>query len=116
MSRLRNTLALSIVFVLVISGAARAGTLDGVITSYDSGNQGTDMTVKTSDGKSHDLWFDNMKKPSFEGKQLPWCPEFPCTGWPSELVLNKTRVRVYTVNQTVSGHAVVSPTRIELLH
>ena len=116
MSLMRNALALSAVLTLAFTAAARAGTIDGVITSYESGNQGTDMFVKTSDGKSHDLWFDNMKKPTFEGKQLPWCPEFPCSGWPSQLVFNKTRVRVYTVNLTVSGHAVVSPTRIELLH
>jgi len=113
---MRNIFALGVILTLAVTGAVRAGTLDGVITSYNSGNQGTDMTVRTSDGKNHALWFDNMKKPSFNGKPLPWCPDFPCAGWPAQLVLNKTRVRVYTVNQTVSGHAVVSPTRIELLH
>ncbi len=88
--------------------------LVGVITSYVSGNQGTDMTVKTTDGHTHALWFDNMKKPLFDGKQLPWCPEFPCSGWPKQLMLGKTRVRVTTITQTVSGQRVVTPTRIDL--
>jgi len=107
---------LSVILALAVSGVARAGTLDGVITSYESGNQGTNMTVKTSDGRSHVMWFDNMKKPLFQGAQLPWCPDFPCTGWPKQLVLNKTRVRTYTVNQSIGGHAVLTPTKIELLH
>ncbi len=103
-------------FALAVAGIARADTLDGVITDYESGNQGTNTTVRTGDGRNHVLWFDNMKKPTFEGKALPWCPDFPCDGWPSALVLNKTRVRVYTVKETVDGKVVQSPTRIVLLH
>jgi hypothetical protein len=95
--------------------AALADTLEGVITSYVSGNEGTDMTVRTSDGHNHALWFDNMKKPLFQGKALPWCPDWPCDGWPSQLVLNKTHVRVYVIKQHVQGTDVVSPTKIELL-
>jgi hypothetical protein len=100
---------------LLMAGTARANSLDGVITSYDSGNQGTNMTVKTSDGRNHSLWFDNMKKPLFQGKPLPWCPSFPCGGWPSQLVLGKTHVRVYVVSETVGGTTVESPTKIKLL-
>ena len=102
--------------VLLMAGTARANSLDGVITSYDSGNQGTDMTVKTSDGRNHRLWFDNMKKPLFQGKPLPWCPSFPCEGWPSQLVINKTRVAITVVSQTVEGTTVETPTRITLVH
>jgi len=100
---------------LLMAGPARADSLDGMITSYTSGNQGTDMTIKTSDGRSHRLWFDNMKKPLFQGKPLPWCPSFPCDGWPSQLVLGKTHVRVYVVSETVEGTTVESPTKIQLL-
>jgi hypothetical protein len=100
---------------LAATGVAQAGQIDGVIAEYSSGNQGTDLFVKTSDGKRHDLWFDNMKKPSFEGKQLPYCPDFPCTGWPSQLVLNRTHVRVFTVTQRVDGKVVQTPTKIVLL-
>lgn len=100
---------------LLMAGTAWANSLDGVITSYDSGNQGTDMTVKASDGRNHRLWFDNMKKPLFQGKPLPWCPSFPCDGWPSQLVLGKTHVRVYVVSQTIGGTTVESPTKITLL-
>jgi len=109
------TAVLGMALALTIAGVAKAATLDGVITAYESGNQGTNMTVKTSDGKSHVLWFDNMKKPVFQGAQLPWCPDFPCTGWPTSLVLNKTRVAVTVVNLTVDGKAIQSPTKIVLL-
>jgi hypothetical protein len=102
--------------VLALSGVARADTLSGVITSYQSGNQGTDMTVKTSDGRTHDLWFDNMKKPLFQGKPLPWCPSWPCNGWPNQLLLGKTRVTVTTFKQTVEGTPVETPTRVDLYH
>lgn len=112
-----RALALGVVLALATAGAASAATtLDGVITSYESGNEGTNMTVRTSDGRSHVLWFDNLKKPKFEGKQLPWCPDFPCSGWPSALVLNRTRVRVHVVTLYVQGTTVVSPTEIDLLH
>jgi hypothetical protein len=102
--------------VFASAGLARAGTIDGVITAYVSGNEGTDVTVKTSDGHTHAFWFDNMKKPVFQGKQLPWCPEFPCTSWPSKLVIGKTHVRVTFVQKRVEGKAIESPTRIDLLH
>ena len=105
-----------VLFAFGSAVAADTGALVGVITSYESGNKGTDMLVKTSDGKTHDLWFDNMKKPLFAGKQLPWCPEFPCDGWPSQLVLGKTRVRVFVVKEVVDGKSILSPTRIELAH
>jgi hypothetical protein len=114
MKSLGTSLALSAVLMLAVTGVAQAA-LDGVMTSYVSGNQGTDVTVKTSDGKTHAMWFDNMKKPTFQGAQLPWCPEFPCDGWPKALILGKTRVRVYTINETVAGKSIVSPTKIELL-
>ena len=58
------------ILALAVAGAARAGSIDGVITDYESGNQGTDITVKTSDGRNHVLWFDNMKKPLFQGKEI----------------------------------------------
>ncbi|MFY9780774.1 MAG: hypothetical protein WAJ85_09720 [Candidatus Baltobacteraceae bacterium] len=116
MNRFGAAGVLSIAATLALAGVARAGSLDGVITTYESGNQGTDTAVRTSDGKTHALWFDNMKKPTFQGQPLPWCPDFPCDGWPKALVLNKTRVRVYTVTQTVEGRVIQSPTRIELLH
>jgi hypothetical protein len=105
----------TIIALAVVSGA-RADTLNGVITSYESGNKGTDMSVRTSDGRSHALWFDNMKKPLFQGKPLPWCPSFPCDGWPSQLVINKTRVAITVVKQTVEGTTVETPTRITLVH
>lgn len=89
--------------------------LVGIITSYISGNEGTDVLVRTGDGHTHRLWFDNMKKPLFEGKQLPWCPEFPCSGWPRALVLGRTEVRIYTITQRVEGTVVVTPTKIELV-
>ena len=95
--------------------AARAGTLDGILTSYVSGNKGTDVTVKSADGHTHRLWFDNLKKPLFEGKQLPWCPDFPCDGWPAKLVIGKTRVRVTFVVKAVDGVTVDSPTKIDLI-
>jgi hypothetical protein len=98
------------------AGAASAGTIDGVLTSYVSGNEGTDMTVKTRDGRTHAFWFDNLKKPTFEGKQLPWCPDFPCDGWPKLLVIGKTRVHVTYLAHDVDGKVVDSPTRIDLLH
>jgi hypothetical protein len=107
---------LGVILALAVCGIARADSIDGVIANYDSGNQGTDMTVRSSDGRNHALWFDNMKKPLFQGTALPWCPSFPCSGWPKALVLNKTRVRTYTVKETVGGHVVQTPTRIELLH
>lgn len=110
------TFVVGVVLALTFAGVARADYLDGVITNFESGNEGTDMFVRTSDGRNHDLWFDNMKKPLFQGKQLPWCPEFPCTGWPSQLVLNKTHVRVFVVRESVDGKAIESPTKIELLH
>lgn len=116
MKRAATILIIGVLAALVFTSAARADYLEGVITSYDSGNKGTDMTIKTSDGHTRDLWFDNMKKPIFEGKQLPWCPEFPCAAWPAQLALNKTRVRVYVVKELVEGKAIVSPTRIVLLH
>jgi|SRR5271165_3936495 len=106
---------LAAILTIAIAGVARADTIDGVIASYESGNKGTDIIIRTSDNRKHDLWFDNMKKPVFQGKALPWCPEFPCTGWPKALVLNKTRVRVYTVKETVDGRVIQTPTRIELL-
>jgi hypothetical protein len=116
MKRVGMTVLLTMIFSIVFARIAQADYLDGVITSYESGNEGTDMFVRTSDGRKHDLWFDNMKKPFFQGKQLPWCPEFPCAGWPSQLVLNKTHVRVLVVKETVDGKAIESPTKIELLH
>jgi hypothetical protein len=100
------------VLALAVAGVARADSIDGVIASYESGNQGTDITIRTSDGREHVLWFDNMKKPLFGGTALPWCPDFPCTGWPKALVLNKTRVRTFTVKETVGGHVIQTPTRI----
>lgn len=115
MSRSSKAAILALVLTLGVCGVARAGSIDGVITSYESGNQGTNITIRTSDGRSHVLWFDNMKKPSFQGAALPWCPDFPCTGWPKQLVLNKTRVRTYTVTQTVDGKPIQTPTRITLL-
>jgi hypothetical protein len=116
MQRVGMTVLLTMIFLLVFAGIARADYLDGVITSYESGNEGTDLYLRTSDGRNHDLWFDNMKKPLFQGKQLPWCPEFPCTGWPSQLVFNKTHIRVFVTKETVDGKAIESPTKIELLH
>ncbi|HXW51822.1 MAG TPA: hypothetical protein VEJ41_07520 [Candidatus Acidoferrales bacterium] len=107
---------IGVALALALGAAARAATVTGVLTSYVSGNEGTDMAVRTIDGKSHAMWFDNMKKPLFEGKPLPWCPEFPCAGWPSQLVLNKTRVTVTTYTQRVEGTVVVTPTTIELAH
>jgi hypothetical protein len=106
---------LGVLMALGVVGGARADTISGVIAGYESGNQGTNITIRTSDGRTHVYWFDNMKKPLFQGKPLPWCPDFPCTGWPKELVLNKTRVRTYTVKETVGGRVIATPTRIELL-
>jgi hypothetical protein len=114
MKRIGTTIVLVALLALTSAGTARAATIVGVIKDYESGNQGTDLYVKTADGHVHDLWFDNMKKPSFEGKQLPWCPDFPCQGWPPQLVFNKTHVRVYVVNEVVDGKAIQSPTKIEL--
>jgi len=114
--RIAYACVVGVMLVLAGAGLARAGTIDGVITSYVSGNEGTDVTLKTSDGHTHRLWFDNLKKPLFHGKQLPWCPEFPCTGWPSNLVIGKTRVRVTFVQERIEGKAIESPTRIDLLH
>jgi hypothetical protein len=108
--------ALAICLILTFAASAKADTIDGVITSYDSGNKGTDVMVKTTAGRSLRLWFDNMKKPVFQGKELPWCPGFPCDGWPKQLVFNKTRVRIHTVKQTIEGETIQTPTRIELLH
>ena len=106
---------IAVMLVLTSAGLARAGTIDGVITSYVSGNEGTDVTVKTSDGHAHRLWFDNLKKPLFEGKQLPWCPDFPCDGWPKKLVIGKTHVRVTFIVKAVDGVTVDSPTKIDLI-
>jgi len=106
---------LGVALSLAAASAAQAGQIDGVIAEYSSGNQGTDLFVKTSDGKRHDLWFDNMKKPSFQGAQLPYCPDFPCDGWPKALVINRTHVRVFTVTQRVDGKVVQTPTKIVLL-
>jgi len=114
-SRVLCSFLLGVAIALGASGIAGAGQIDGVITEYSSGNQGTDLFVKTADGQKHDLWFDNMKKPTFQGSQLPWCPDFPCAGWPKQLVLNRTRVRVTTVTLNVSGKTVQSPTKIALL-
>ncbi len=108
--------ALGMIIALAVASSARGDTLDGVIASYDSGNKGTDMTIRTSDGRSHALWFDNMKKPLFQGKPLPWCPSFPCDGWPSQLVLGKTRVKITVVKETVDGTVVETPTQITLVH
>ena len=118
MKRRRTYVACLIAAMLVLTsaGLARAGTIDGVITSYVSGNEGTDVTVKTSDGHTHRLWFDNLKKPAFQGKQLPWCPDFPCDGWPNKLVIGKTRVRVTFIEKRVEGKTIESPSRIDLLH
>jgi hypothetical protein len=102
------------IFALTGAGSPKVTALVGVIDSYISGNQGTDMIVKTPDGHVHRLWFDNMKKPSFLGKQLPWCPEFPCDGWPSQLVLGKTRVSISVITQGVEGESVVTPIKIAL--
>lgn len=99
----------------MIATPANTGTIDGTLVNYVSGNEGTDVFVKTSDGRTHDLWFDNLKKPSFEGKQLPWCPDFPCDGWPKQLVLGKTKVRITYVVRAVEGKTVESPTKIDLL-
>jgi hypothetical protein len=104
-----------VALTLGATSVAAAGQIDGVIAEYSSGNQGTDLFVKTSDGKRHDLWFDNMKKPSFQGAQLPYCPDFPCDGWPKALVINRTHVRVFTVTQRVDGKVVQTPTKIVLL-
>ena len=100
--------------VVATTGTGRADTIDGVLMTYVSGNEGTDMTVKTSDGRTHAFWFDNMKKPVFQGKQLPWCPDFPCTGWPAKLVLGKTRIHMTFVKEWVDGKAIESPRRIDL--
>lgn len=108
-------LAFAVLIALALPLPSRADTLDGVLTSYESGNKGTDMVVRTSNGRNHDLWFDNLKKPLFQGKELPWCPEFPCTGWPSRLVIGKTRVRVFIVQEHVSGRVIKAPARIDLL-
>jgi hypothetical protein len=105
-----------VLIALVLPLASRADTLDGVLTGYESGNKGTDIFVRTNDGRNHDLWFDNLKKPLFQGHELPWCPEFPCTGWPSQLVIGKTRVRVFIVQEHVSGRVIKAPARIDLLH
>ena len=115
MKRIIIICSVAATLILVFAKVAAADYLDGVITSYNSGNQGTDMYVKSNDGHNHRLWFDNMKKPLFLGKQLPWCPEFPCDGWPAQLVLNKTHVRVYVVKENVKGELITSPTRIDLL-
>ena len=115
MNRSGSAFLVALLVALAVVSAARADTLDGVILSYESGNKGTDITVRTSDGRIHDLWFDNLRKPVFQGKELPWCPEFPCTGWPKQLVLQKTRVRLYLVKQTIDGKSVETPTRIVLL-
>lgn len=104
------------ILALMLAGAVRADTLTGVITSYESGNKGTDMFVRTADGHNHRLWFDNMKKPLFLGKALPWCPDWPCSLWPTQLVLNKTRVTISVYRQTVEGTTVETPTRIDLAH
>ncbi len=115
MNRIGNVVALGVMCAFAIGGTAQAATLVGVITSYSSGNQGTDMVVRGTDGTSHRLWFDNMRKPLFQGKPLPWCPAFPCAGWPRQLVLNKTLVRVYVFTHRVEGAVVETPTRIQLL-
>ncbi|HYK54606.1 MAG TPA: hypothetical protein VEV38_13885 [Candidatus Eremiobacteraceae bacterium] len=103
-------------FVFAVSGAsaAQTGSIDGILMSYVSGNEGTDVLVKTSDGRTHRLWFDNLKKPTFEGKALPWCPDFPCDGWPAKLILGKAKVRITYVVQKVDGATVDSPTKLEL--
>jgi hypothetical protein len=116
MKRASLTFMLGLVVALTVASSARADTLNGVITSYESGNKGTDMSVRTSDGRSHALWFDNMKKPLFQGKPLPWCPSFPCDGWPSQLVLGKTHVKITAVKETVEGTVVETPTQITLVH
>jgi hypothetical protein len=102
--------------LVVLTGAAspKAAVLVGVIAEYVSGNEGTDMVVKTADGHLHRLWFDNMKKPSFQGEELPWCPEFPCDGWPSNLVLGKTRVSISVVTEEVQGKSIITPIKIAL--
>lgn len=110
------SLAIAMFVVPIGASAARTGMIEGVLRSYISGNEGTDVMVKTSDGRTHRLWFDNLKKPTFEGKQLPWCPDFPCHGWPKQLVLGKTRVRVTFVVKTVDGVTVDSPTKVDLIH
>ena len=99
---------------LTAAASAKPTTIVGVITAYESGNEGTDMTVRTSDGHVHDLWFDNMKKPTFRGKSLPWCPEFPCDGWPAQIVLGKTRVSVSVVTERVEGKTIVTPLTVDL--
>jgi hypothetical protein len=100
---------------LTMSAVARAdSTMVGVLVSYTSGNEGTDMIVRTADGHSHDLWFDNLKKPLFHGKELPWCPEFPCDGWPSQLVFGKTHVRITIGTVHASGRVIQAPTRVDL--
>jgi len=106
---------LGVVLTLALAAAVRADTLEGVITSYESGNKGTDMSMRLSNGHNQALWFDNLKKPLFQGKELPWCPSFPCSGWPARLVLNKTRVRVSIRSEKVDGRVIETPTRIELL-
>lgn len=109
-----DAFAIAIILIGAATAAAGASTLEGVITSYVSGNEGTNMTLRTSDGKSHTFWFDNMKKPTFQGAQLPWCPSFPCAGWPAKLVLNKTRVVVTFMTARVSGAVVEEPTKLSL--
>jgi hypothetical protein len=106
---------LGMLLALALTAAVRADTLEGVMTSYDSGNKGTDMSMRLSNGRSQALWFDNLKKPLFQGKELPWCPSFPCSGWPAQLVLNKTRVRVFVHSEKIEGRTIKTPTRIELL-
>lgn len=115
--KLLSTVCIAVaLLVFAGAGSPQPATLVGVITSYESGNKGTDMTVRTADGHLHDLWFDNIKKPSFRGKELPWCPEFPCDGWPAQLVLGKTRVSVSVVTEHVEGKLIVTPIKIDLDH
>jgi hypothetical protein len=116
-----NRVGTALIFVAILAfssvAIARAdSTMVGVLMSYTSGNEGTDMIVRTADGHNHDLWFDNLKKPLFHGKELPWCPEFPCDGWPSQLVLGRTRVRVTIGTVHAGGRVIQAPTRVDLAH
>jgi hypothetical protein len=115
------------VSILTVFGAlaffmpARAGAahIDGIITGFSSGNKGSDLLVRTHDGKTHDLWFDNIRKPLFDGRELPWCPNWPCAGWPKALALNHNHVRIYLAPvqaPSLNGKTIQSPTEIVILH
>ena len=120
MKRFQFTFVVLAALVMLMTQAALASShIDGVITGYSSGNIGSDLFVRTSDGRKYDFWFDNTQKPVFEGQELPWCPDWPCAGWPSALVLNHTRVRIFLARvspASTNGKTIESPTEIVILH